>query len=70
MSYTILDSAAVVSYVWKTEPLKKMLEVSSLDDLSAKEIGNGNLNSVFLVSVKHDPSVQLILTSPSPIYVV
>ena len=63
MSYYILDKTNIVEYLNK---IKKVKEYFGNDDLSIDEIGDGNLNFVFIIKSKSDISKALILKQAVP----
>jgi len=63
MSYHILDETNILKYVKSTKELSGFF---AGDELQAKEIGDGNLNLVFIVSSKNDPSKTMIIKQAIP----
>ena len=63
MQYKILDKTSVISYLLGIEDVVKFFED---DNLEASEIGDGNLNFVYIVSSKKDPSKSLIVKQAVP----
>ena len=63
MSYKVLDESSVIDYILSIDTAK---EFFGSDDLTAKEIGDGNLNYVYIVSSNHNESKTLILKQAVP----
>ncbi len=63
MSYKILDSSNITEYLLSLEVIRSFFEDDTLD---IQEIGDGNLNFVFLVSSSKKPHKQLILKQAVP----
>jgi len=63
MSYYILDKTNIIEYL---NQIKKVKEYFGNDDLSIDEIGDGNLNFVFIIKSKSDESKALILKQAVP----
>lgn len=63
MSYHILDEASVIKYVKNT---KQLSEFFGSDEIEAKEIGDGNLNLVFILSGKTDKNKTIIIKQSIP----
>ena len=63
MEYRELNVESVISYLKNVE---KVMNYFGSDDLSAKEIGDGNLNYVYLVSSKMNPKKALIVKQAVP----
>ena len=63
MGYYILDKTNIVEYLNSIENVKKYF---SGDDLSIDEIGDGNLNFVFIIKSLKDESKALILKQAVP----
>lgn len=58
MSYYILTTNSVLSYVVTIPSLRKFFATDQITNLTAKEIGDGNLNLVFIVSnIENDKHV-------------
>ncbi len=64
MAYRPLDESTVVSYVKQRPPMAKVF--SSLDRLSVSEVGDGNLNLVFIVQNEVNPAESVILKQALP----
>ena len=60
MTYRPLDESTVVSYVKQRPPMAKVF--SNLDRLSVSEVGDGNLNLVFIVQ-NEDQDKDYIVSS-------
>ncbi len=63
MSYYILDKTNIVEYL---HSIKNVKNYFGDDDLSIDEIGDGNLNFVFIIKSKNDESKALILKQAVP----
>jgi len=63
MSYYILDKTNIASYLYQIDTIKKYF---SNAELSIDEIGDGNLNFVFIITSKADTSKALILKQAVP----
>ena len=63
MSYYVLDKTNIVAYL---NQIKKVNHYFGNDDLSIDEIGDGNLNFVFIVKSVTNPSKSLILKQAVP----
>ncbi|MEA2110421.1 MAG: S-methyl-5-thioribose kinase [Campylobacterota bacterium] len=63
MSYKILDTSNLGSYLYTLPEIETFFASSSL---TVKEIGDGNLNFVFLVTSNSDASKQLIVKQAVP----
>ena len=63
MDYKELDVNSVISYL---EGVKEVGDYFNNDSLTAKEIGDGNLNYVYLVSSKSDANKALIVKQAVP----
>ncbi|MEA1914849.1 MAG: S-methyl-5-thioribose kinase [Campylobacterota bacterium] len=63
MKYKILDKISVIDYLFEQQ---EVMQFFGDDDLEAKEIGDGNLNYVYLVSSVQDPSKALIAKQAVP----
>lgn len=63
MDYYILDRTNIVEYLEKIEKVK---DYFNGDDLSIDEIGDGNLNFVFIIKSKSDEKKALILKQAVP----
>jgi len=64
MSYQQLTLDTLVDYIAELEPLKKIF--SSFENLSAQEIGDGNLNFVYVISNRDLPQETVILKQAVP----
>lgn len=64
MTYEPLTEATVIPFVQSRAPLRAAL--SSTDALEAAEVGDGNLNLVFLVRSTDNPSVSIIVKQALP----
>ena len=64
MAYRPLDESTVVSYIKERPPMAKVF--SSLDRLSVSEVGDGNLNLVFIVQNEANPAESVILKQALP----
>ena len=63
MSYTILDASTLEAYLFSLPKIKAFFNA---DSLIVDEIGDGNLNFVFLVTSSSDRSKQLIVKQAVP----
>ena len=63
MSYTILDASNLEVYLFSLPKIKAFFDA---DSLIIDEIGDGNLNFVFLVTSNSDASKQLIIKQAVP----
>ena len=63
MSYTILDASNLEAYLFSLPKIKAFFDT---DSLIIDEIGDGNLNFVFLVTSSSDTSRQLIIKQAVP----
>ena len=63
MSYTILDASNLEAYLFSLPKIKAFFDA---DSLLIDEIGDGNLNFVFLVTSGSDASKQLIIKQAVP----
>jgi len=63
MSYTILDASNLEAYLFSLPKIKAFFDA---DSLVIDEIGDGNLNFVFLVTSSSDTSRQLIIKQAVP----
>ena len=63
MSYTILDALNLEAYLFSLPKIKTFFDA---DSLIIDEIGDGNLNFVFLVTSGSDASKQLIIKQAVP----
>ena len=63
MSYYILDKTNIASYLYQIDTIKEYFENA---ELSINEIGDGNLNFVFIIKSKADTSKALILKQAVP----
>jgi 5-methylthioribose kinase len=66
MQYKILDRQSVKEFLIEIENIKEFLGVKSLDELDSLEIGDGNLNFVFVVTSKIDKTKSLIVKQAVP----
>ncbi len=64
MTYHPLDEFTVVSYIKERSPMAKVF--SSFDHLSVSEVGDGNLNLVFIVQNEANPGESVILKQALP----
>jgi len=63
MAYTILDTSNLETYLFSLPKIKAFFDA---DALIINEIGDGNLNFVFLVTSRSDTSKQLIVKQAVP----
>ena len=63
MQYKVLDKNSVIDYLFESEEVMAFFKE---DELEAKEIGDGNLNFVYLVSSVSDPKKALIVKQAVP----
>ena len=63
MQYKVLDKNSVIDYLFEIE---EVMEFFGADDIEAKEIGDGNLNFVYLVSSISNPNKALIVKQAVP----
>ncbi len=63
MEYRELNAESVISYLKNVD---EVMDYFGSDDLSAKEIGDGNLNYVYLLSSTADPKKALIVKQAVP----
>ena len=63
MNYYVLDKTNIIAYL---SQIKKVNDYFGNDDLTIDEIGDGNLNFVFIVKSKINPSKSLILKQAVP----
>ena len=63
MSYTILNASNLEDYLFSLPKIKSFFDA---DSLRINEIGDGNLNFVFLVTSSSDTSKQLIIKQAVP----
>ena len=63
VSYTILDASNLEDYLFSLPKIKSFFDA---DSLRINEIGDGNLNFVFLVTSSSDTSKQLIIKQAVP----
>jgi len=63
MSYTELDKNSICTYL---KPIKEIKDFFKNDDIQAKEIGDGNLNYVYLISSVQNPNKALIAKQAVP----
>ena len=63
VEYKILDSENIKEYLYSIEDIKNYFEN---DDLDINEIGDGNLNYVFIIKSKKDKNKALILKQAVP----
>jgi len=66
MKYEILDINSVKEFIFNIDNVKEYLSVSSLAELTSSEIGDGNLNFVYIVSNKFDVTKSLIVKQAVP----
>lgn len=64
MVYRPLDESTVVSYIRERSPMAEVF--SSLDRLLVSEVGDGNLNLVFIVQNEANPTESVILKQALP----
>ncbi len=64
MAYVQLTEELVLDYVKNLEPMKKIF--SSFDNIGIKEVGDGNLNYVYIVTNESDPEETIILKQAVP----
>jgi 5-methylthioribose kinase len=64
VTYQALDIKSVVEYVKNCPALDKVL--TDLENLVAKEVGDGNLNLVFIIENKDDPGQAVVLKQALP----
>ena len=64
MTYRPLDEFTVISYVRERLPMAEFF--ASLERLSVSEVGDGNLNLVFIVQNEDNPSESVILKQALP----
>lgn len=64
MAYRPLDESSVVSYIKERQPLAQVF--SSFDRLTVSEVGDGNLNLVFIVQNESNPAESVILKQALP----
>lgn len=64
MTYRALDTASVLDYVRSRPDLKAIF--SDLTALSAQEVGDGNLNLVFIVRNARNPTEALVIKQALP----
>lgn len=63
MQYKQLDKTTVIDYL---KDIKKVMNFFENDEIEAQEIGDGNLNYVYLVKSKEDPTKALIVKQAVP----
>ena len=63
MTYKILDVTNIISYI---KSIKKIKEYFKEDSLHVSEIGDGNLNFVFIIQSEQNPKKALILKQAVP----
>ena len=63
MDYKVLDIDTICDYLQNIEPIKNFF---GDDDIQAKEIGDGNLNYVYLISSIQNPKKALIAKQAVP----
>ncbi len=63
MTYTILDKESIIPYLLSIDRLRDFFDS---DRLEANEIGDGNLNFVYIVRVKDNPQKALIVKQAVP----
>ncbi len=64
MTYYALDSKSVIDYLSDRPALEELLP--KCDSLVAKEVGDGNLNLVFIVENPNEPSQAVVLKQALP----
>ena len=64
MTYQALDSKSAVEYVKNCPALENVLPGPA--NLAAKEVGDGNLNLVFIIENKDDPKQSVVLKQALP----
>lgn len=64
MSYYLLDEKTVLDYVQNNDDLQKLFDTES--NLIAEEVGDGNLNLVFIVKNADDSSQAIIIKQALP----
>ena len=64
MAYKALDEKTLVDYIKSRASMQKMF--SSDADFSVEEVGDGNLNLVFIVRNENDPSQEVVLKQALP----
>jgi 5-methylthioribose kinase len=63
MEYKQLDKITVIDYL---KNIKKVMDFFATDKIEADEIGDGNLNFVYIVKSQEDPSKALIVKQAVP----
>lgn len=66
MAYQILNNKSVITYLLSIPQLREFFATDRPQDFSCQEIGDGNLNLVFIVSTNHQPQKQLIVKQALP----
>jgi 5-methylthioribose kinase len=64
VTYQALDSESVIDYLKDRSALEKI--IPNCDDLVAKEVGDGNLNLVFIIESQGDPDQAVVLKQALP----
>lgn len=64
MAYKALDEKTLVDYIKGRASMQKMF--SSDADFSVEEVGDGNLNLVFIIRNENDPSQEVVLKQALP----
>ena len=64
MAYKQLTEGIVVDYLKTLDSMKKIF--SSFDDLDVKEVGDGNLNYVYIIANKKNPEETVVLKQAVP----
>ena len=64
MTYQALDTGSVIDYLRDRSALEKV--IPNCDDLVAKEVGDGNLNLVFIIESQGDPNQAVVLKQALP----
>ncbi|MDA7818061.1 S-methyl-5-thioribose kinase [Sulfurimonas sp.] len=63
MDYKVLDKNSVIEYLLEIKEIKNFFES---EEIEAKEIGDGNLNFVYLVSLIDNPEKSMIVKQAVP----
>ena len=64
VTYQALDCESVIDYLKDRSALEKI--IPNCDDLVAKEVGDGNLNLVFIIESQGDPDQAVVLKQALP----
>ncbi len=64
MAYIQLTENLVVDYIQKLDPVKKIF--SSFDDIDVREVGDGNLNYVYIITNEKKPQETVVLKQAVP----